>query len=151
MVNRHDPESARQYPGRVASRSRRVIVVLGLVVALTGVGCSGDERPSVAEWRPVWESLVAEVPVAADLGDPPDRAVCSAALGVLRERVQDVSPTPDQAIDGVVNEWIRVAEDLLFECPPSGETIPDLEFAYGELLRLEAEIDVVLDIDEPDD
>jgi hypothetical protein len=129
-------------------RSLRRILAIGLLLSLIVVSCGGSDRPTVEEWRPVWTSYVAEVPTRAELGDPPDRTVCSTALGVLRERSGEVTPTPDQAIDGVVSEWISVAEDLLFECPPSSTKIPDLEFAYAELFRLQSEIDVVLEIDE---
>jgi hypothetical protein len=89
------------------------------------------------------------VPSAAELGDPPDRALCSAALGVLRTKSAELSPTPDLAIDSVVTEWVRVAEDLLFECPPSSDRIPNLAFAYDEMLRLEVEVEAVLAIDDP--
>ena len=122
-------------------------LVLAVALMIVGAGCGGEDRPSVAEWRPVWEAVKAEVPSAAELGEPPDRGVCSEALGVVRSMSEDLSPTPDLAIDGVVTEWVRVAEDLLFECPPSSDRIPDLAFAYSEMLRLEAEVEAVLAID----
>lgn len=59
-------------------------------------------------------------------------------------------PTPDPALDPVVEEWVRVAEDAFFECPPSSASIPDLASAYAELQRLEAEVEVVLRIDTAD-
>ena len=123
-------------------------LTLGVTLVILVAGCGGDDRPSVAEWRPIWVDVIADVPSAEDLGDPPDRGVCSEALGLLRSRSEELSPTPDQAIDGVVTEWIRVAEDLLFECPPSSDRIPDLAFAYSEMFRLQAEVDAVLAIDE---
>ena len=122
---------------------------LGIAYLILIAACGGAGRPEVAEWRPIWESVIADVPSATELGEPPDRELCSEALGVLRSRSGDLSPTPDQAIDAVVTEWVRVAEDLLFECPPSSDRVPDLAFAYGEMLRLEAEIDAVLAIDDP--
>ena len=87
------------------------------------------------------------MPTADDLGDPPDYATCSAALGEIRSESADLLPTPDAAIDPIVREWLRVAEDALFECPPSSAALPDLSSVFAELLRLEAEVNVVLEID----
>lgn len=117
------------------------------VMLLLLAACSGESRPSVEEWQPIWESVVDGFPTAEELGDPPDRAVCSHALGVLRSVSSDLIPTPDLAIDDVVTDWLKIAEDMMFECPPSNQTIPDLEYGYNELARLEAEVAVVLAID----
>jgi hypothetical protein len=122
-------------------------------VALTGVmvllftACSGESRPSVEEWQPTWQGVVTGFPTPEMLGEPPDHTVCSHALGVLRSESSDLIPTPDLAIDDVVTDWLKIAEDTVFECPPSNQTIPNLEYAYGELARLEAEVAVVLAID----
>jgi len=109
--------------------------------------CSDDSRPSVAEWEPVWVSVVDAFPSATELGQPPDRDVCSQSLGELRSTSGELFPTPDLAIDDVVTDWIRIAEDTLFECPPANQGVPNLDFAYGELARLQAEVAVVLEID----
>jgi hypothetical protein len=131
-----------------------VIRDLGLrAVAITGVmllllaACSGESRPSVEEWQPTWENVVDGFPSPEMLGDPPDHTVCSQALGELRSESVDLSPTPDLAIDDVVADWLKIAENMVYECPPSNQTIPNLEYGYGELARLEAEIAVVLNID----
>ena len=87
------------------------------------------------------------MPTAQELGDPPDRAACDSALGEIRTQRTEVFPTPDAAIDPVVHEWIRVAEDALFECPPSSRAIPDLESAYAELSLLEAEASAALSLE----
>ena len=134
--------------GVITRRGRLRILTLGVALAILVAGCGGADRPTVAEWRPLWVDVFIDVPTAEDLGDPPDRRVCSAALGVLRSRSESLFPTPDQAIDGVVTEWVRVAEDLLFECPPSSDRIPDLAYAYSEMFRLQAEVEAVLAIDE---
>ena len=124
----------------------RVLALTGLMLALL-VACSDDSRPSVAEWEPVWASVVDTFPSAAELGQPPDRKICSQSLGVLRSTSGDLTPTPDLAIDDVVTDWVRIAENTLFECPPANQEVPNLEYAYGELSRLQAEVDVVLEID----
>jgi hypothetical protein len=124
----------------------RGIAVAGLLSVLFSA-CGGDDRPTVEAWVPAWERIVEAVPSPAELGNPPDREVCSAALGVVRSESGDLSPTPDLAIDDVVNDWVRIAEDTLFECPPASQRVPSLEYAYGELARLEAEVATVLAID----
>lgn len=124
---------------------RALTITVLLLVLLSA--CSDDSRPSVAEWEPAWVAVVDAFPSAAELGQPPDHVVCSQSLGVLRSTSGDLSPTPDLAIDDVVADWVRIAENTLFECPPANQEVPDLDYAYGELSRLQAEVAVVLDID----
>ena len=118
-----------------------------LLVVLLVSACGGDDRPAVGEWQPIWEGILADFPAAAELGDPPDRSICTESLGVLRTTSSDLYPTPDPAIESVVDEWVRVAEQILFECAPSTGGTPNLESEYAELARLEAEVAVVLSID----
>lgn len=127
----------------------RVGITIGVLALTLAAGCTDQQRPTAAEWRPMWSGVVGDLPTAAELGDPPNRTQCNDALGVLRATQGDLFPTPDLAIDSVVREWVTIAEDALFECPPASETIPDLAFAFGELRRLQAEVDAVLiDLDE---
>lgn len=111
-------------------------------------GCGADSRPSAEEWQTIWDGVVEGIPTAAELGEPPDQSICTSVLATLREESQELFPTPDLAIDSTVREWVRVAEDTFFACPPSSAQVPSLEFALGELDRLEAEVDAVLVIDE---
>jgi hypothetical protein len=127
----------------------RIVAVVGLLSVLVGA-CGGDARPSVEAWVPAWNRIVEAIPTPEELGNPPERAVCSTALGVVRSESGDLFPTPDLAIDDVVTDWVRIAEDLLFECPPASQRVPSLEYAYGELARLEAEVATVLAIDTED-
>ncbi len=87
------------------------------------------------------------MPTLDELGDPPDRDVCGHALGVLRSERPDLLPAPDPALDVAVEEWVVIAEDAMFECPPSSHEIADLAQAYEELARLEAEVNAVLELD----
>lgn len=123
----------------------------GVIVAIAGAillgACSDQDRPAISDWQEDWRELRATMPPAEELGDPPSQTVCSSALGELRERRVGLVPTPDAAIDPVVEEWISVAETALFECPPSSEEIPSLEQAYAALARLEAEVATVLRLD----
>jgi hypothetical protein len=131
------------------SFGRRLVTVLAatLVVVSLVSACGGDGRPSADEWRPIWEGVLADFPTAVELGDPPDRSICTVALGELRTTSSSLYPTPDVAIESVVDEWVRVAEQILFECAPSSGVAPDLTSEYAELARLEAEVAVVLSID----
>lgn len=124
----------------------RVVAIVGLLSVLVSA-CGGDDRPSVEAWVPAWNRIVEAIPTPEELGNPPDREICSTALGVVRSESGDLFPTPDLAIDDVVTDWVRLAEDLLFECPPASQRVPSIEYAYGELARLEAEVATVLAID----
>jgi hypothetical protein len=121
------------------------MVVAALLVVLAA--CSSASRPSVAEWQPAWDQLIGGIPTVSEIGQPPDRSLCTRGLGLVRSSQAGLFPTPDRAIDDAVNEWVSVAEDAFFECPPSSSAIPDMDFAYGQLARLEAEVDAVLVID----
>lgn len=125
----------------------RLGLLILLTVSLSLAGCSENDRPSLSEWEQIWSQTTDELPTLRELGDPPSRDSCGHALGVLRTSRPNLVPTPDPALDAVVTEWVTVAEDAMFECPPSSHKIPDLASAYDELARLEAEVDVVLDID----
>lgn len=142
LGERYSERMRRTLPGRAGSLLALVFVLLSLLGA-----CGADDRPSVAEWQSKWEGVLADFPAAAELGDPPDRSLCTDALGMLRSTSSDLYPTPDPAIESVVDEWVLVAEQILFECAPSSGVAPDLESEYAELARLEAEVDVVLTID----
>jgi hypothetical protein len=119
-------------------------VVAVLAALLIAAACGDTGRPELSEWEPVWESATSLMPLRTQLGDPPDREVCSRALGDLSAVVPELFPTPDIAIEGTVRDWVTIAEDAMYECPPSSAQLPDLDHAYGELARLEAEVDAVI-------
>ncbi len=129
---------------------RTGVIAGGLALGLALLACGNGGRPSVAEWQPQWERVTATIPSPTELGDPPNVDVCRSVLGIIRSERETLFPTPDPALDPVVEEWVRVAEDAFFECPPSRAGIPDMAGAYAELRRLEAEVDVVLRIDTGD-
>lgn len=119
-----------------------VVVVAGLVTASCSAG-----RPTVDEWQPTWERISSGIPIEATVGENPPRAVCSETLAFLRSNREELFPTPDLAIDDTVTDWVEIAEDAFFECPPSNEQIGSFSEAYQELARLQAEIEVVLEMD----
>ena len=98
------------------------------------------------DWEATWDDTTAVIPSLTSLGDPPDREACGHVLGLLRSLRADVFPTPDMVFDEVVKEWVAIAEDAMFECPPSSREIPSLTYAYEELARLEAEVAAVLSV-----
>lgn len=120
---------------------------LATLLVLAFAGCGSSDRPSVAEWQPLWDGIVQGIPTLAELGQPEDLTVCADGLGFVRSTQGELFPTPDPAIDEAVREWVSVAEDAFFECPPSSNRIPDMAFAYGQLTRLEAEVAAALAID----
>jgi hypothetical protein len=121
-----------------------VIVVL---VALVVAAC-GSDRPTVEVWETSWYRISSGIPDESALSESATlEPVCTETLVFLRVNRAELTPTPDLAIDDVVNAWIEIAEDAFFECPPSNEKIADFAEAYAELSRLEAEIELVLDID----
>jgi hypothetical protein len=122
------------------NRFRFFGAVAAVVVLVAVAGCSSEQRPSAQEWLPTWEAVVDTFPTYAELGDPPDEQLCSTALVELRSSAPSLRPTPDRSLDVPVEEWVSIAEAIAFDCPPESRTLPDLEYAYGELDRLEAEV-----------
>ena len=85
----------------------------------------------------MWTALAAEAPpVQSGEADvtPED---CDQLLVAAREARPELVPTPDEALDGPVDEWLDQAEEIGFEC----DNHPDLEAGIEELGVLAAEID----------
>lgn len=111
---------------------RRALLSAAAVFGL--IACGGDDRPSLAGWEIEWRAIEAQVPTeVAAL----DQAACEQLLGDLRTTREEVVPTPVEALDAAVTEWIDVAEALAFDC----EQHPDPAAAVEELRVLAAEID----------
>ena len=124
----------------------RTAVVVALVT-LSAAACGAD-RPAVETWQGSWDRISSGIPDASLLTEPATlEDVCAETLVFLRTNRADLIPTPDLAIDDVVTQWIEIAEDAFFECPPRNDQIADFAEAYAEMSRLEAEIGLVLEID----
>ncbi len=127
--------------------SRRAGGAALLLIVLVLASCA-TSRPTVETWEPIWKRVSDGIPSEATIGNTdPDRAVCSDALAFLRSNRNDLFPTPDLAIDDAVADWVEVAEDAFFECPPRNQQIVGFAEAYAELARLRGEIELVLDMD----
>ena len=124
---------------------RKVVAVL-VAVAIASSGC-GSDRPSVSEWQPTWDEITGAIPDEAAAVNGLSVAACGDTLAFLRSNRARLNPTPDLAIDDTVNAWVEIAEDAFFECPPDNEQVQDFAEAYGELMRLQAEVDLVLEMD----
>ncbi|MCL1593072.1 MAG: hypothetical protein M3132_01810 [Actinomycetia bacterium] len=129
----------------VHRRSR--FVALATAILLLGSACA-TARPGVETWQPAWEAIVNGVPDESVVGESPPRSLCNETLTFLRSSRASVDPTPDLTLDEPVREWIDIAEEAFFECPPRGQKLDGFAEAYALLARLEAEIDSVLAIDQ---
>ena len=125
----------------------RSSVVLALVLFLLLGSCADQTRPTVREWQPKWQAALALLPEQPAAGQEPEADLCNETLSTLRSMRPELSPTPDRAIDDAVQEWFQISEDAFFECPPRSGPIGSFADAYAELLRLEAEINLVLGLD----
>ncbi|VAW06449.1 hypothetical protein MNBD_ACTINO01-2417 [hydrothermal vent metagenome] len=124
--------------------------VLGLLVTIALViSACATVRPTVAEWQPAWEAITGAIPPLSTVGENPPRPVCDRVLAAVRTGQADLFPTPDIAIDDTVKDWVTIAEDAFFECPPDNDEIGSFSDAYAEMLRLEREVELVLVMDQP--
>ena len=127
--------------------SLRWRIAFVVLVVVAGTAC-GSDRPAVDAWEVSWDRISSGIPDESALSELATlEPACTEALVFLRANRAELLPTPDLAIDEVVNTWIEIAEDAFFECPPSNEKIADFAQAYAELSRLESEIDLVLELD----
>jgi hypothetical protein len=119
-------------------------VALGLFLALAGVGCNSEDRPDTATWLSQWDAMVSVVPDQVALGDPPNAGLCETTLASLRAGNEDLLPGPTVTVDGLVTEWVAIAEAAFFDCPPQGEEIDSFPAAYEEMSRIEASVSTAL-------
>jgi hypothetical protein len=108
--------------------------------------CSAD-RPTSEEWQPIWNQVLAAIPSESAVGEEPSKALCDDTLASLRSNRSRLFPTPDLAIDDAVRDWVDIAEDAFFECPPRNERVGSFSEAYGLLRRFQSEIALVLNMD----
>lgn len=92
--------------------------------------------------------MVSDVHAAAPDSLAPDRGTCREVLAELRSVAPALEPTPDPALDGAVGTWVEVAEGAFFDCDPSRAEDGPFARSFAELERLEAEVAVVIEIDQ---
>lgn len=115
---------------------------VGLLVLLLVVACS-EARPAVDAWSGQWGDLRSQLPADSTSAQQLSDEQCRDILGLLRQRGPDLIPAPDGVADETVRDWLEEAEATFFECPPSD----GFGAAYERLVRLEAEIEAVIEID----
>lgn len=115
-----------------------------IVIAFGLVACSGQSRPSRAEWRQHWDRVVERVPTLDDLDVDDSKAQCVEALALVREERVYLIPAPEVALDDPVDDWLNVADETFFECPPRSGEIRGFEQAYVLLDDYVAEVQAIL-------
>ncbi len=120
--------------------NRTAAIILAMALAIAACG-SDDDRPTAAEWRPVWDAARALVPSEAEIAEAGEE-VCGSFLGEVRASREDLLPTPREVLDGSVRDWIAEAESIGLDCPDPGD---DLSERLGDLAVLAAEVDGGLD------
>ncbi len=115
-------------------------VVLAALFTIAACGESGSDRPELASWQPQWSALSNLIPdsTAVDEGGV---EVCSKFLGDVRERRNDVIPTPDLSLEEPVTEWVAEAETVGLDCDREGALVERLTDLHD---RAEA-IDTLID------
>lgn len=88
--------------------------------------------------------MVDTVPDRGALGDPPAEELCQETLADIRSQRENLLPSPTESIDELANEWISVAEEAFFDCPPEGQEIDSFDEAYEEMQRVEDSIENAL-------
>jgi hypothetical protein len=98
----------------------------------------------MATWVPSWEAAKKAMPVRTSFDGTRDQEICGRALGQLRQLRQRILPAPDDDLDRLVDAWLHLAEDILFECPASFGEHTGFDEGYRELTRLALEVDLAI-------
>ena len=114
-----------------------------VALALVLVACS-IERPGYSEWRQHWDRVVTYVPTLDDLGVEDPKAVCDEALILVREERVYLVPAPQVTLDDPVHNWLGVADETFFECPPRSGDVHGFERAYQLLDEYAAEVEAAI-------
>lgn len=111
---------------------------------LVVVGCAASDRPEAAEWQTEWQAIVDVIPDESEIGDPPSEDLCRTTLADVRTLSEDLLPAPTASIDDLANEWVSLAEEAFFDCPPEGQDVDSFEDAYNEMRRVQNSIETAL-------
>ena len=107
------------------------------MVALAASCGGNDERPSSATWQGMWVSRQELVPTAAAIIEQRE-ALCGERVGRFRTEMPALLPSPTEALDAAVSDWIAHAETIVFDCPTDPQLLAD-EFETLDLLRAEVD------------
>ena len=98
----------------------------------------------MATWLPAWEAAKKTMPARTSFDGSKDRGICGRALGQLRQARERILPAPDDNLDRLVDAWLHLAEDIMFECPGNWGEHTGFDEGYRELTRLALEVDLAL-------
>jgi len=129
-----------QQPARARVYSAISHVTVAMCI-IAGCGSSEDERPAAGPWRSTWEDSQRLVPVAEAIING-DEDLCGERLGTFRTELPALRPTPFEALDATLEDWISLAETIMFECT---DDPAELDEQLATLGALAAEVDAGLD------
>ncbi len=112
----------------------RWLTVLLVVMA----ACSAVE-PSVTDWvDEVWAPMRDAIPSPEEAS----AEVCDTALGTIRARSERIRPAPYVELGDATREWVRRAENLLFDC--AAGNAPDYQDRFEQLGRQRGVVESLL-------
>ena len=106
--------------------------------------CQREVRPSVSDWQGHWNRVIAAVPAVEALEGEDAKSLCDTALTLLREERQYLLPAPESTLDDPVDDWLSVADETFFECPPRSGEIQGFDEAFTLLDDYQAEVEAAL-------
>lgn len=125
---------------RTLTMTRLVGIVLVASSIATACGDDAADRPAISEWKPRWLGTRDLVPDASRLDDD-GTEVCGDFLGEVRERRNEVLPTPDPTLDDLVREWVSEAETVGLDCDREGELAERLDDLEAQADEIDARIE----------
>ena len=97
-------------------------MLIGLVLLAASACIDGADRPTEAAWIPEWEDRQVLIP-GADAILNGGQEFCDELNGLLRVSLPELRPTPTEALDDPVEEWISHAVSIVFECSDDEATV----------------------------
>ncbi len=113
-------------------------------MALLLNACQREARPPVSEWQGHWDRVIAAVPTVEALSGDDAKSLCDTALTLLREERLYLLPAPESTLDDPVEDWLSVADETFFECPPRSGEVQGFAEAFVLLDDYQAEVEAAL-------
>lgn len=123
--------------------SKRLLILFALL-GVVASACQAENRPAVEEWRAHWDRVIAAVPTEEALSGEDAKTLCDTALTLLREERQYLLPAPESTLDDPVDDWLNVADETFFECPPRSGEIQGFAEAFVLMDDYHAEVEAAL-------
>lgn len=117
---------------------------VALLVAGLAASCGPSDRPDPATWRDAWAAERATLPTERDLAGPNARGVCDRLLVSSRTARRRLLPSPDEALDRAVDDWIERVGGLAFDCPGAQGDAGAVHATIHEIDEIAAEVEAAL-------